>query len=228
MLVVAEFREFKATLEALTDQEVDEEPFSNGLKYSIAGTEEEVIASADQYKLFREKLARLEDSRSSIIDLRPVMEPTVCKIRWGPTAETFLMAAYDDFNAFRMTLKALADGGGAGYAFRRGLRYTIDGGRELMLTNTKQYYAFLQALAKMPMKREGDCPGIAMWPLGTGSDLPWKKEEYTDLTTSRHAVLQLTERPAKMEACILPSVSSRKRSTLPTASMAPAGKREKR
>lgn len=111
---VADFREFKATLEALTDQEVNEQPFSNGLKYSIARTEEESIDSADHYRLFREKLASLEDSRSSIIDLRPVMEPTVCKIRWGPTVETLLMAAYDNFNAFGMTLKALADGGGAG------------------------------------------------------------------------------------------------------------------
>lgn len=227
MLVVADFREFKATLEALTDQEVNEEPFSNGLKYSIAGTEEELMDSADHYKIFREKLASLEDSRSSTIGLRPVMEPAVCKIHWGPTAETFLMAAFDDFNAFKMTLKALADGGGAGYAFRRGLRYTIDGGRELMLTNAKQYYAFLQALAKMPTKREVDCPSIVVWPLATGPDFPWKREEYTNLT-SKHAVLQLTERSAKMEACFLPSGFSRKRSTSPTASMAPAGKRERR
>lgn len=83
MLVFVDFREFKATLE---DQEVNVKPLSNGLKYSIAGTEDEVIASADQYKLFCEKLVMLEDSRSSIIDLRPVMEPIVCKIRWERTA----------------------------------------------------------------------------------------------------------------------------------------------
>lgn len=130
MLVAADFSEIKATLEALTDKDINEEPFINGLKYLIAGTEEGVIASADQYKVFREKLARMENPRSSIVDLRPVMEPTVCKIRWVPTAETFLMAAHDDFDAFRMTLKALADAGGAGYAFRRVFRYTIDGGRD--------------------------------------------------------------------------------------------------
>lgn len=83
MLVFVNFREFKATLE---DQEVNVKPFSNGLKYSIAGTEDEVITSVDQYKLFCEKLVMLEDSRSSIIDLRSVMEPIVCKIRWDPTA----------------------------------------------------------------------------------------------------------------------------------------------
>lgn len=194
MLVVADFREFKATLEALTDQEINEEQFTNGLKYLIAGNGEEVIASADQYRIFREKLARMEYPRSSLVNLRPVMEPTVCKIRWGPTAETFLMAAYDDFDAFKLTLKALIDGGGAGYAFRRGLRYTIDGGRELMLTSAEQYYAFLQAVAKMPTKLEGDCPGIAVWPLATGPYLPRKSEEHTNLT-SKHAVLQPPERP---------------------------------
>ena len=83
ILVFVDFREFKATLE---DQEINVEPFSNGLKYSIAGAEDEVIASADQYKLFCEKLVMLGDSRSSIIDLRPVMESIVCKIRWDPTA----------------------------------------------------------------------------------------------------------------------------------------------
>lgn len=40
MLVVADFREFKATLEALTDQEINEEQFTNGLKYLIAGNGE--------------------------------------------------------------------------------------------------------------------------------------------------------------------------------------------
>lgn len=119
MLVVADFREFKATLEALTDQEINEEPFTNGLKYLIAGNEEEVIASVDQYRVFRGKLARMEDPRPSLLNLRPVMEPTVCKIRWGPNAETYLMAAHDDFDAFKITLKALVDGGGAGYAIRR-------------------------------------------------------------------------------------------------------------
>lgn len=84
------------------------------------------------------------------------------------------MAAHDDFDAFKMTLKALVDGGGAGYAFRRGLRYTIDGCRELMLTSPEQYYAFLQAVAKMATKLEGDCPGIAVWPLATGPYLPGK------------------------------------------------------
>lgn len=72
MLVVADFREFKATLEALTHQEINEEPFTNGVKHLIAGNEEEVIASADQYKVFRGKLARMEDPRSSLVNLRPV------------------------------------------------------------------------------------------------------------------------------------------------------------
>lgn len=92
-----------------------------------------------------------------------------------------------------------------------------------MPTNAKQYYAFLQALAKMPTK-EGIAPvfGIAVWP-----DLPSKREEHANLK-SKYAVLQLTERPAKMESCILPSVLSRKRSSSPTASVAPTGKRERR
>ena len=208
-------------------REINEEQFTNGLKYLIAGNGEEVIASADQYRVFRVKLARMEDQRSSLVNLRPVMEPTVCKIRWGPTAETFLMAAYDDFDAFKMTLKALVDGGGAGYTFRRGLRYTIDGGREVMLTSAEQYYAFLQAVTKMPTKLEGDCPGIAVWPLATGPYLPRKSEGYTN-PTSKHANLQPAERPTKMGAMILPSVFSRKRATSPTASMVPAGKRERR
>lgn len=137
------------------------------------------------------------------------------------------MAAYDDFDAFRMTLKALADGGGAGDAFGRGLRYTIDGGRELMLTSAKQYYTFLQAVTKIPTKLDGDCPGIAVWPLATGPHVPRKSEEYTNLI-SKHAVLQPAERPTKLGALVLPSVFSRKRSTSPTASMLPAGKRERR
>lgn len=140
--------------------------------------------------------------------------------------ETFLMAAHDDFHAFKMTLKPLVDGGDAGYAFRRGLRYTIDGGRELMLTIAEQYNAFLQAVAKMPTKLEGDCPGIAIWPLAMGPDLPSKSEEYTTLT-SRHAVLQPAEMSTKMGVLILPSVSSRRRSPSPTTSMGPTGKRER-
>lgn len=59
----------------------------------------------------------------------------------------------------------------------------------LMLTYPKQYYAFLQALVKMPTNREGDCPGIAVWPLATGPDLPWKREEYANLK-SKHAAFQ--------------------------------------
>lgn len=76
MLVVSDSREFKATLEALNDHET-----TNGLKYSIAGNGEEVIASADQYRVFRENLTRMEDPRSSLVNLRPVMETIVCKIR---------------------------------------------------------------------------------------------------------------------------------------------------
>lgn len=111
---VSDFRGFKATLKALTEQEINKEPFTNGLKYLVAGNEEEVIASTDKYRVFREKLARMEDPRSGLVNLRPVMEPIVYKISW------------------------------------------------------EQHYAFLQAVTEMPTKLEGDCPGIAVWPLGTG------------------------------------------------------------
>lgn len=79
----------------------------------------------------------------------------------------------------------------------------------------------------MPTKLEGDFPGIAIWPLATGPQLPRKSEEYTNLI-SKHAALQPAERPTKIGALILPSVFFRKRSTSPTASIVPAAKRERR
>lgn len=82
MLTVSDFRGFKATLKALTEQEINKEPFTNGLKYLVAGNEEEGIASTDKYRVFREKLARMEDPRSGLVNLRPVMEPIVYKISW--------------------------------------------------------------------------------------------------------------------------------------------------
>lgn len=82
------------------------------------------------------------------------------------------MEAYNDFDASRMTLKALADGGGAGYGFRGRLRYTSDRGRRLMLTNAK--HAFLQALAKMPTKKEGIAPVLRCGLLLQGLTCPRK------------------------------------------------------
>lgn len=114
------------------------------------------------------------------------MEPPVCKIRWGPTAETLLIAAHDDFDAFKMTLKALIDGGGA--SMHSGVDYdtlSTESG-----SSCGAILCFLRAVRKMPTKLEGDCPGIAIWPLATGLYLPKKNEEYTNLT-SKLAVSQL-------------------------------------
>lgn len=130
------------------------------------------------------------------------------------------MAAYNDFDVSRMTLKALADGGGVGYGFRRRLRY-VDA------YQCEAIVCFLAGARKDAHEEGGDCPGIAVWPLATRPDLPSKRKEHTNLK-SKYAVLQLTERPAKMESYILPSVLSRKRSSSPTASVAPTDKRERR
>lgn len=75
----------------------------------------------------------------------------VCGISPGEFALKLVVADFREFNAtpkgltdqeineaFKMTLKALVDGGGARYAFRRGLRHSFGGVSELMLTSTEQ------------------------------------------------------------------------------------------
>lgn len=132
------------------------------------------------------------------------------------------MAAYNDLDASRMTLQALADGWRCRVHVQARITLHKQSRQEVDAYQCEAILCFLVGARKDAHKEGGDCPGIAVWPLATGPDLPSKREEDA-IFKSKYAVLHLTERPAKMEGSILPSVFYRKRSSSPTASVSPAG-----